>query len=680
MSVRHSTGIHPQLAHRERRGGSVADPPEPVELVGRQSVLEEEQPVRLERLRQPDGLDRRQPLVDVVEKMQVGTDGSADMVEQLDCLAGVPIGVVIGARERLAREALEVDLERQDLSPDPRPAAVAAHLAADGEDARLPVRQDRVEDLGRLASVGVPVDHRRLAALPAPEVVDRHPGDLALDVPERHVDAGDGVVEDRPGPPIRVDGHHVPQVLDVGGVAADEERREILVDRARHEGRSLGERRAAEAVETGLVRVDADDDEGDPFWRGQDGANAGDLHTARRLAATGIVALQYDRRRSPRSAFQGHPSGASYATRPAAIVSRTRPARDIPINGLFFPRDRSESDVTVHCSARSNTTRSAGRALDEAGAALRRRDRSPRIAAGPIVSASTARRSGSRPGIDRRQQDAQRRLDAADAVCRLAEFDRLVDLGVRRVVSGDGVGGAVEDRGQARRGVVRRAEGRVHAKGRCERRGNERLVGPWVAGCFPRPPTRAGNPFVGQAEVMRRHVARHRQAGGLRPTDEVERGGRRQVGQMQSSARDVANHVPQDGEVPGDRGFLGRGRPATQAEHGGDEPVVGVGAGSEADVLGMVDDREPERTCIRERGPQDRRGTDGRAIVREADYTSVGELTERRELLPCPPDGDRAVREEFQWRTGRGARPPAHATGRPARRASGRCSASRRRS
>ena len=82
----------------------VADAPEPLELVGRQRVLEEEQAVRLERLRQPDGLDRRQPLVDVVEQLQLGADGAADVVEQLGRSAGVAVGVVVGARERLARD------------------------------------------------------------------------------------------------------------------------------------------------------------------------------------------------------------------------------------------------------------------------------------------------------------------------------------------------------------------------------------------------------------------------------------------------------------------------------------------------------------------------------------------------------------------------------------------------
>ena len=47
--------------------------------------------------------------------------------------------------------------------------------------------------------------------------------DFALDVPQRHVDAADGVVQHRAVAPVGVDVHHVPQVFDVGRVAALEQ-------------------------------------------------------------------------------------------------------------------------------------------------------------------------------------------------------------------------------------------------------------------------------------------------------------------------------------------------------------------------------------------------------------------------------------------------------------------------
>ena len=54
-------------------------------------------------------------------------------------------------------------------------------------------------------------------------------------------------------------------------------------------------------------------------------------------------------------------------------------------------------------------------------------------------------------------------------------------------------------------------------------------------------------------------------------------------------------------EIAGHRALLGRSGPATQPEHGRDESVVRLGALGEGEVLGMVDDRQPQRPGIRQR-------------------------------------------------------------------------------
>ncbi len=48
----------------------------------------------------------------------------------------------------------------------------------------------------------MPVQGHGLPALAAEQLVDGHAGSLPLDVPQGHVDAGDGVVENGPIPPV----------------------------------------------------------------------------------------------------------------------------------------------------------------------------------------------------------------------------------------------------------------------------------------------------------------------------------------------------------------------------------------------------------------------------------------------------------------------------------------------
>src|SRR5581483_1953268 len=126
-------------------------------------------------------------------------------------------------------------------------------------------------DLLERLPAGVPVRLDRLAALPAEQLVHRHPGALAEDVPQGHVHAADGVAEDRPVAPVRADEARLPHVLDAERVLAEEERPEVLVDGGLDGADALGEGGAAEAVEPRLAGLDLDDDEADAGGRGEDG-------------------------------------------------------------------------------------------------------------------------------------------------------------------------------------------------------------------------------------------------------------------------------------------------------------------------------------------------------------------------------------------------------------------------
>ena len=172
------------------------------------------------------------------------------------------------------------------------------------------------------------------------------------------------------------------------------------------------------------------------------------------------------------------------------------------------------------------------------------------------------------PGVDRREEQAERRLDPGDPVGRQAELDLLVDPGVGGMVGGDRVGRPVEEGGQDRGCVAGGAQRRVDPEGRVVRAGDEGAVGPRVArrasvvDGLPGPASGAGEPLVGEREVMRRDVAGDREPGRLRPSDELERRRGREVGQVEPRPRLVGEDVGEDRQVPADRTRLG-GAPAS---------------------------------------------------------------------------------------------------------------------
>ena len=68
-------------------------------------------------------------------------------------------------------------------------------------------------------------------------------GQLALDVPQGHVDAGDGVVQHRAVAPVAVDHRHLKGLFDPRDVAADDERLEVMLDGRVYRVEALGEGR-----------------------------------------------------------------------------------------------------------------------------------------------------------------------------------------------------------------------------------------------------------------------------------------------------------------------------------------------------------------------------------------------------------------------------------------------------
>ena len=145
----------------------------------------------------------------------------------------------------------------------------------------------------------------------AQELVDGQAEDLAADVPEGLVDAGDGGAHDGAGAIEAVDVHGLPVVLDLHGVAADQEVAEI-VDAGDGGAGFAFQRGFAPANDAG-VGFELDEDVGAVgFGRERDSEDfhAGDLRIPEPTAAEGVCAerLRGSQRSNTRVASHGHAS------------------------------------------------------------------------------------------------------------------------------------------------------------------------------------------------------------------------------------------------------------------------------------------------------------------------------------------------------------------------------------
>jgi len=129
-----------------------------------------------------------------------------------------------------------------------RAPAIAAHLHADEVIALLLELAHVVHHFLRVAPVGVRIDSRRLAAFAAQQVIDRHVGQLALDVPQRHVDARDRVVQDGPVAPGALHHGHLEELFAARDVPPDCKRLQVVFDGRCDGPKALGERCAANAI------------------------------------------------------------------------------------------------------------------------------------------------------------------------------------------------------------------------------------------------------------------------------------------------------------------------------------------------------------------------------------------------------------------------------------------------
>ena len=112
----------------------------------------------------------------------------------------------------------------------------------------------------------VDVDADAVARRPAEQRRDRHAERLALQIPQRDVDPGDGAHDHLAVRPERAAHHLAPPVLDLARVLPDEQLGEV-VEHAEHRAPLPGQARLADAREA-LVGADEDDDHREPVVLG----------------------------------------------------------------------------------------------------------------------------------------------------------------------------------------------------------------------------------------------------------------------------------------------------------------------------------------------------------------------------------------------------------------------------
>jgi len=248
------------MADRGRR--MLTDQPQRVLILGRGRVFEPVETHGFDRLGERGRLARQEAVVHIVKDVQIGAEPGADLGQIAGHVAHVAarvpgfdlgtdaaeIGYVMLARALLLRHGVARRWHGGD-------AALHPHSLVTQRD----VMRDRVHQVFKVGPGGMGVDHRAVAALAAEQLVERHVRQLALDIPQRHVDGADGGHGDRATPEIGAAVEELPDVFAAAWVHADQVGHDVVAEIGCRQGLSVFERRVAEAVDA-LVGHDLEGD------------------------------------------------------------------------------------------------------------------------------------------------------------------------------------------------------------------------------------------------------------------------------------------------------------------------------------------------------------------------------------------------------------------------------------
>ena len=214
------------LAHRQRRGGVLADQAKTVLGFGGHRILHPEQPVGFEILAQPRRLDRCEPVVHVMQQMHIPAHGRAQRLEELRHMLQVARGrpdLFFGQFRRVCIAGMQ--RMHAVHGAQAGNAALRAHRRIAGRDLGAD-GGDGVFDGG---AAGVGIGHQMPARRAAQQLIERHAGGLGLDVPQRHVDGGNRRHGHRSASPIGPAIEILPDLLDPARISAQQAGNDMIV-------------------------------------------------------------------------------------------------------------------------------------------------------------------------------------------------------------------------------------------------------------------------------------------------------------------------------------------------------------------------------------------------------------------------------------------------------------------
>ena len=195
--------------------------------LGRNWVFQPKKMVGLQLLAQTGCFYGSEPVVNIVQQIQIVAQRLAQRLEELGNMAQILLCGPQALRRQAAFGRLIVLVILRDAIRrlEPRNSA----LGANGGIAHLPVALYLVHGLCDVAPGSMGIDQDMVAALAAEQVVDRDTERLALDVPKRHIDGRDGGHGNRPSPPVRTAIEIMPDVFSLKRIAPDQARNEVIL-------------------------------------------------------------------------------------------------------------------------------------------------------------------------------------------------------------------------------------------------------------------------------------------------------------------------------------------------------------------------------------------------------------------------------------------------------------------
>ena len=215
----------------DRNGGHgvLADQTEALLIFSRRRILHPEQTILLDALAKARGLDRRQAMVHVMQKVLVEAKSFAHGGKQLRGKIKILLRrpQLLFRPQALGRRLIGLPFAFCHPVGGLHPRNAALH--ADGLKAHLLVASVVIQHFVNGVARGVAVNHHPVTGCPAQQLIQRHPRRLRFNIPQGHIDGGDSRHGHRPAAPVGSLVEELPDIFDTLRIAADKLRAEVIL-------------------------------------------------------------------------------------------------------------------------------------------------------------------------------------------------------------------------------------------------------------------------------------------------------------------------------------------------------------------------------------------------------------------------------------------------------------------